>query len=639
MALVNFSNLDFDQIKSSLKEYLRSNSNFTDYDFEGSTLSTLIDVLAYNTYITSYNANMVSNEVFIDSATLRENVVSLARNIGYTPRSRTSARASISFSVRIDSFDTNVSSYPISLSIKKGIICSSSSNSNGQGYNFSIQDEITTPVIGGVAVFDAIDIYEGTYITESFSVDSNIPSQRFILSNPGIDISTIRVSVRDPNKEFASKYVLSNTLFDITPKSKVFFIQEVEDERYELIFGDGLFGKKLDNLSLIEVSYVVSSGELANGINSFSFSGRIFDNNDALITSGISLISTNLPSRGGKEIESVSSIRNYAPRIYASQYRAVTATDYESIIPQIYPETESVSVFGGETLTPPEYGKVFITIKPINGQFIPTYVKDNIKRSLKKYSVAGIVPEILDLKYIYIEIHTNVYYNTNLVNGPDYLKTLISNNIQKYAKSSEMNRYGARFKYSKFLKLIDDTNEAITSNITNISIRRDLRTVLGQYAGYEICYGNSFYVECDSQFNIKSSGFKISGVSDTVYLGDVPDADHMKGTLVLFKLDENKNPTIVRKNAGTIDYDKGEILLYPINIIQTSKKIGNENIVEISTIPRSNDVIGLQDLYLQIDTNNSTVNMVTDTITSGQDISGSTFIFSTSYSNGDIVRR
>lgn len=639
MALVNFSNLDFDQIKSSIKEYLRSNSNFTDYDFEGSTLSTLIDVLAYNTYITSYNANMVSNEVFIDSATLRENVVSLARNIGYVPRSRTSSRANISFSVDVTSIDTNYSSYPLSLTLQKGLVCTSSNSFGGQTYTFSIQDDATVPVVDGFGLFDELEIYEGSYITESFTVDVNIPNQRFILSNSGIDISSLRVFVRDPNKSFPTKFRLSDSLFDVKSTSNVFYIQEIEDERYEIIFGDGVFGTKLQNSSYIEVSYVISSGELSNGTDSFRFTGRILDNNGRVVTDGISIVLVNSSARGGKEIESVSSIRNYAPRIYASQYRAVTSTDYEALIPQIYPETESVSVFGGETLDPPEYGKVFITIKPYNGQFIPTYVKDNIKASLKKYSVAGIVPEILDLKYLYIELKSNVYYNTNLATGPNDLKTIVSTNIEKYAKSSEMNKYGARFKYSKFLKLIDDTNEAITSNITTVEIRRDLRAALNQFAGYEICYGNAFYVSNDTKYNIKSSGFNINGIVDTVYFGDIPNPDLSTGTLVIFKLSENKEPIVVRKNAGTINYDKGEILLYPINIIQTSKVLGSERVIEISARPRSNDIIGLQDLYLQIDTTSSIVNMVPDTISSGQDISGTTYAFSSSYSNGEIVRR
>lgn len=639
MGLVNFSNLDFNQIKTTIKDYLRSNTEFTDYDFEGSTLSNIVDILAYNTYITSFNANMIANEVFIDSATLRENVVALARNIGYVPRSKTSSRANVTFEVDTGNFS---GPRPITLTLKRGIAVSGSSKSQtgSSGGIFSVLDDITVPVINDVAKFDQIEVVEGTFVTENFVVDTRIPGQRFILGNAGIDVSTIRVSVRDEkNRSFGRKFTLSNSLFDINPTSKVFFIQEVSDERYELIFGDGIFGEKLENNNFIEVSYIISTGEVSNGISDFRYTGRIFTNNDAIVTSGISIVLTNAVSRGGKEIESVNSIRNYAPRIYSSQYRAVTASDYEALIPQIYPEAESVSVFGGEVLSPPQYGRVFITIKPINGQFVPNFVKDNLKSSLRKYTVAGIVPEILDLKYLYVEFSTIAYYNTNKTTSASQIIDSISKNVLKYSKSSELNSYGARFKYSKFLNIIDKTSESITSNITKIEIRRDLRAALNQFAGYEICYGNSFFIECESGYNLKSSGFKIAGVSETVYLSDLPDADLKNGKLIVFKLSEENKPLIVRKNAGEINYEKGEILLYPINIIQTDKIVGNENIIELSLRPRSNDVIALQDLYLQLDVSKSLINAVQDSIVSGNDTSGSIFKASSSYSDRDLLVR
>jgi hypothetical protein len=352
MALVNFTNLDFDQIKNSIREYLRANSNFTDYDFEGSNLSTLVDVLAYNTYISSYNANMISNEVFIDSATLRENVVSLARNIGYVPNSRSAAKANISFFIDTTEFRTN----PLTLTLKSGVVCTSSSSFVDQSFSFIIPQDITVPVVNGIALFENINIYEGSYLVNNFTVDANNPNQKFILDNANIDIDSISVFVRDTQASSVKRpYKISKNLFDITSESRVFFIQEVEDQRYELIFGDGVFGKKLSNLNYIEVSYNITNGENANGVSSFNFNGRIVDNNNRVVTSGISLITTNSPSQNGREIESVESIKKYAPRKYAAQNRAVTATDYETIIPTIYPEAESISVFGGEDLTPPRY--------------------------------------------------------------------------------------------------------------------------------------------------------------------------------------------------------------------------------------------------------------------------------------------
>jgi hypothetical protein len=635
MALVNFTNLDFDQIKSSIREYLRANSNFTDYDFEGSNLSTLVDVLAYNTYISSYNANMISNEVFIDSATLRENVVSLARNIGYVPRSRTSSRANISFFVDTTGFTTN----PITLTLKSGIVCTTNTSFGNQSFSFIVPQDITVPVVNGIALFENVDIYEGSFIVNSFTVDANNPNQKFILDNANIDIDSINVFVRDTQSSTIRRtFKLSKNLFEINSDSKIFFIQEIEDQRYELIFGDGIFGQKLENLNYIEVSYNITNGELGNGISSFSFNGRIVDNNGRVVTTGISLITTNSQSQNGREIESVESIKKYAPRKYASQNRAVTATDYETIIPTIYPEAESISVFGGEDLNPPQYGRVFISIKPINGPFVSNQVKDNIENSLRRYSVAGIVPEIIDLKYLYIETDTTAYYNSNFVSDPNFIRDIIFSNIRKYADSNEMNKYGARFKYSKYLKVIDDSDVAVTSNITKIIMRRDLRVELNKFADYEICYGNEFHIKSMNGYNIKSSGFKIAGISDTLYFSDLPNSNGLTGNIFFFKLLSPTQPVVVKTNAGVIDYVKGEIRLSPLNINSTIKTSFNQSIIEISVIPKSNDVIGLQDLYLQLDINNSVLNMLSDEISSGSDISGSTYKSTSSYTNGDLIR-
>jgi len=410
MPLVNFTNLDFDQIKTTLKDYLKSNSNFTDYDFEGSNLSTILDVLAYNTYITSYNANMVANEVFIDSATLRENVVSLARNIGYIPRSKKAARATVSFFVDT----TNITPAPASLTLKKGPIASTTGSFGNQSFVFSILEDITVPVVDNVASFNDIQIYEGILLNTNFTYTSRNPNQKFILPNSGIDTDLISVLVKSNSSATASvKYNLQDSLFGIGAESEVYFLQEIEDERYELIFGDNVFGKELEEGYYIEASYIVTNGDSGNGIGQFSFSGRLTytrNSTEYVVSSGISLLTTGLPSIGGESIEGVESIKKYAPRIYASQNRALTANDYETLIPaKIYPETESISVFGGEEVVPPQYGKVFISIKPRTGDFLPNLIKENIKMKLKKYAVAGIVPEILDLKYLYLEIDSKVY--------------------------------------------------------------------------------------------------------------------------------------------------------------------------------------------------------------------------------------
>ena len=635
MTLTNFSNLDFDQIKTTLKDYLRSNSNFTDYNFEGSNLSTILDVLAYNTYITSYNANMVANEVFIDSATLRENVISLARNIGYIPRSRKSARATVSFFVDFSNSDLQ-SSF---VTLNKGIISTSSKSFSNQSFVFSILENITKPVLNGVASFDDIKIYEGSLVTNKFTYNTNNLNQRFILPNPGIDTELLSVSVERSGVK--SNYILHKNILEIDKNSKVFFIQEVDDERYEIIFGDGIFGESLQNNDEIEVSYIVSNGESGNGISQFSFSGLLKSSNNENITSGISLLTTGLISSGGEDIESIESVKKYSGRIYASQNRAVTSNDYESLVKNvIYPETESISVFGGEELIPPQYGKVFISIKPRTGEFLPNLIKENIKTKLKQYAVAGIVPEILDLKYLYIETDSKIYYNPNLSSGPDQVLTSINYNVNKYAKSTELNKYGARFKYSKFLKVVDDSHAAVTSNITKISIRRDLRVVLNSFATYSIGFGNQFHISDLNGFNIKSSSFRMSGIQQDLYLSDIPNTDRETGIIFFFSL-LNKNSTdfnIVIRNAGTVDYKKGIINLNPLNIISTEKIINGQSTIQISTTPKSNDVIGLQDLYLQLDINSSLFEMVVDEISSGADPSASNYIVSSSYTNGNLVR-
>jgi len=640
MPLANFSNLDFDEVKTTLQDYLKANSNFTDYDFEGSNLSSILDVLAYNTYITSYNANMITNEVFIDTATLRENIVSLARNVGYVPRPRQSSRATVSFFVNT----SGINPAPATLTLKKGPVAAAQAPFGGQSFVFSILTDITVPVYNGIAEFNDVEVFEGTLLTQTFTYSSRIPNQKFILPNIGVDTDLVTVSVR-PNEASTTetKYSVQNSLFDVKSDSKVYYLQEIEDERYQIFFGDGIFGKALEDGNFITINYITSAGEAANGLSSFNFAGRITYTRNAqtyTISSGISLMTTGLTASGGEEIESVESVRKFAPRIYSSQNRAVTSNDYESLIPsRIYPETESISVFGGEDLVPPQFGKVFISIKPKTGDFLPSLIKEKIKLKLKKYAVAGIVPEILDLKYLYIEVNAKIYFNTNLAPSAAYVSSLVQNNAEKYADSSDMNKYGARFKYSKFLNLIDQSNEAITSNITTIYIRRDIRAVLNSFAEYSIGFGNEFHIKSMSGYNIKSSAFKIAGIMEDVYISDLPNTNKISGSLFLFTLPalESQTPTIIRRNIGTIDYKSGIVTINPINVQSGMVKDG-QTVIEISACPVSNDVIGLQDLYLQLDIGNSIFETVVDDIASGLDPSGSNYITSSSYANGSLVR-
>ena len=638
MPLLNFSTLDFDQIKSTLREVLRTNTDFTDYDFEGSNLSSIIDLLAYNTYINSYNANMVANEVFIDSATLRENVVALAKNIGYTPKSKKASRCVVDFFVDLDELSTS----PPSVTLKAGPVAATSNQFGGQSYVFNVLEDTTVPVFDRRAIFENLEVIEGTKITQSYTYSSQNPNQRFTLNNPGIDTDTILVVVKPSNTSTIKlKYDLTNSLIDskvndvINGSSTVFFLQEIEDERYEVIFGDGVFGRALEDGNVVEISYLVCDGANANRISDFNFSGRLVylqDSVENTVTSGISLISSQAPSTGGAAIESVASIKKYAPQVYGTQDRAITANDYEVLIPnKIYPEAESISVFGGEELVPPRFGKVFISIKPRNGDFVSQGIKENIKRQLRKYSVTGIVPEILDLKYLYIVTDSKVYYNSREITDVAAVSTTIQNNIQAYADSSELNKYGTRFKYSKFLGIIDQSHQSITSNLTSIQMRRDVRLATNQFAEYAVDFGNHMHVQSLSGYNIKSSPFRVLDITDDVYLFDEPN-DTKTGVISLYSLQApgSTTPVVRRRNVGAINYMTGRITLNPINITSGKDKDGLQ-IMEIFAVPHSNDVIGLQDLYLQLDSSN--VQMIVDDISSGSDPSGSTYRSSSSYVN------
>ena len=633
MPFTKYTNLDFDQIKTSIKDYLRANSTFTDFDFEGSNFSVLIDTLAYNTYITAFNSNMVVNESFLDSATLRENVVSLAGNIGYVPRSRTASTAQISFNV------TTSTNTP-TLTLKAGIVCVGSANDTT--YTFAIPEDITANVVSGTASFSNVNVYQGIFLTKQFQYDGSL-DQRFVLNNSFVDTSTLKVYIKKTEQSgLGVEYFLSENIFDVDNNSRIFFINEVQDEKYELRFGDGLIGKKLGDAvgsdgTIITANYIITDGRDGNGASSFSFSGTLENATGGIVDPGTVTITTNQSSINGGDIEPVDSIKYYAPRLYSSQYRAVTSRDYETIIKKIYPDTESISVVGGEEMDPPQFGTVQISIKPKNGTFVSDFNKTQILSKLKQFTVSGINQKITDLKILYVELNSSVYYNYSQVSSADTLKTSVINSLQKYSESLDLNKFGGRVRYSKLQQVIDNTDTAITSNITKIIIRRDLKPVLNKFAQYELCYGNQFHVNSKG-FNIKSTGFKIFGETDTVYITDIPNADLKSGNLSIVKQVSDETRVII-KSAGTVDYVKGEIILGTINITSTSLSDG---LIEIQAFPESNDVVGLRDLYVSLNISKSTINIVRDVIASGDEISGTRFVsdfYTSSYSNGNLVRK
>ena len=624
MALQQFTNLNFEDIKASIKDYLRENSNFSDMDFEGSNLSVIINLLAYNSYTTAYNTNMVVNETFIDSATLRENVVSLARNIGYVPRSRRAAKTLVDYTV------TGINTSSTSVVFQPGLVANGSiSNVN---YIFSIPEKVTGTAKDGTAT-GTLEIFQGQYLENTFVINDSLPNQRFIIPNNGVDTSTIRVGVRENNSSNTStEYKLVDNIIGVTSTSNIYLIQETTDEKYEILFGDGVFGSKLDNGNAVDVSYIKTEGKNGNGVARVTYSGTLKDQDGATENPSVSL-RPQYPSEQGDDIEDVRSVRYYAPKLYSSQHRAVTASDYEAIVPSVYSNIESVSAFGGEEITPPQYGRVYIAAKPKNGSFLSEFTKKQILTSLKNYSVAGIVPEIIDLKFLYVELDSYVYYNPNFVGDPDNLKTNVVNAMTTFASGTELNKFGGRFKYSKVLSLIDRTDDSITSNITTVRIRRNLIAKINQFAQYEICFDNTFHRN-ESSYNIKSTGFTISGVSGTVYFSDQYVSGDT-GNLFLFQIDSDVSVRILSTTFGSVDYAKGEVIIDTVNITST---VESDNIVEIQAIPQSNDVLARKELYLQFDVSNSNFTMREDPISSGANTSGTRYNPQSSYSNGAKVR-
>ena len=626
MALNQFTNLNFEDIKTSIKDYLRQNSNFSDFDFEGSNLSVLINTLAYNSYITAYNTNMVANESFIDSATLRENVVSLARNIGYVPRSKRAATALVEFVI------TGISTDNRSITLQPGVFANSGINQTN--FIYSLPESVQAPSFLGQSQ-GMVTIYQGQYLEKEWTIDTSQPNQKYILPNDSIDTSTLRVFVKESSSSNTrTEYKLLDSIVGITSVTNMFLIQETSDEKYELLFGDGIFGKKLESGNVVTASYIKTDGKDGNGATNFNYAGTIKDESGGDITTATTRLFTMIPSENGDDIESVESIRNYAPRKFAAQNRAVTATDYEALLPSIYPNIQSVSAFGGEDLNPPQYGRVFIAAKPRNGNFLADSTKKSLLKSLKNYSIAGIVPSFVDLKFLYVELDSYIYYNTNFTGNADTLRASIVNSVIQYGGSSELNKFGGRFKYSKMISVIDNTDSSITSNITNIKIRRNLKTLPNTFSQYELCYDNEFYKELDS-YNIKSTGFTVSGITGTVYLADKTIEGSDIGNLFLFRITDDVEVDIVSSNFGTVNYKKGEILINTVNITST---VQPEGIVEIQAIPLSNDVLGRKELFLQLSVENSNFTMRQDLIASGANVSGTRFDVQSSYSNGSKVR-
>ena len=589
MPYTQVANLDFEDIKAALKDYMRAQTEFTDYDFEGSALSNLIDVLAYNTYYTAFNTNMVVNELFIDSATLRDNVVALAKQLGYTPKSITAPTAYISFTVTYDNPTTDTE-----LFLKKG--SGFTATYDGTVYQYVVTEDAKAQVSNDQAVFTNVPIREGTLLTSNFTVNSQ-DSQRFILDNKDIDTNTIKVKVYPGGGSFNEPYLLATNILGVDGNSKVFFLDEIEDERYELLFGDGVLGKKLDSGTLISVDYLTTSGPASNGVKTFVFSGVLENINGVTPNKSITVQST-VAASGGEEIESLTKIKYNAPKTFGAQDRAVTADDYEAIVRNIYPATSDIIIFGGEDQVPPEYGKVFISLKPKDQSYLTSLTKQEIVKELKKYVVASVEPKLVDPSILYVEIDSKIYYDGTVTDQtPANIRDKAIGAFQQYISTSDTEKFNGKFRYSKAVAVIDNADVSIGSNLTSVTMRKDFYPQLNSTFYYEICYQNQFDKDCDDPI-LSSTGFRITEFPNfDVYIED------RGGKIVLYRLDTVTGEKVVLdSDIGEIDYVNGEIKIPALTIIKGSFF---DNRISFRVKPLSNDIKALREVYLDVDVANS----------------------------------
>jgi len=591
MPYTQVSNLDFNQIKTSLKEYMRAQSDFTDYDFEGSTLSVLLDTLAYNTYYTAFNTNMVVNELFIDSATLRDNVVALAKQLGYRPKSATSPTAYVSFTVTYTNPTTDTE-----LILKKGTGFTATYDNNV--YNYVVLDDVKAQVANGVATFTDVAVNEGTQLINTFTVNTASKSQRFILDNRNIDTNTIRVKVYPTGGSFNEPYLIADNILGVDGTSKVFFLDEIEDERYEILLGDGVLGKKLENNARIEVSYLITSGPESNGVRSFVFSGVLENPNNVSPSSFSVTINSTVAAAGGEEIESTQKIKYTAPKAYGTQERAVTADDYEAIVRKVYPATSDIIIFGGEDQEPPQYGKVFIVLKPTDASYLTSLTKNKIVSDLKKYVVASVEPQIVDPSILYVEMMSKIYYNSLITDQtPTQIRDKVIGGVQSYIDTSDTEKFNGKFRYSKFVGVIDDSDPSINSNLTSLTMRKDFYPSLNSTFYYEICFQNAFDEDCDDPV-LSSTGFRVTEYPNfDVYVED------RNGKIILYRLDTVTGDKVVLDNdIGDIDYVRGELKMYNLTIIKGSFF---DNRISVRVKPLSNDIKAMREVYLDVDVANS----------------------------------
>jgi hypothetical protein len=600
----NLTALDFFEIRESIKSYLRTKEEFTDYDFTGSTLSYMLDMLAYNTYYTAFNANMSVNELFLSSSTIRDNVVSLAKLLNYTPRSIVAAKACVKLVVQTEK--GNNGEFPTFITLYKGLVASGT-GTDGTSYTFVIPDNISTTVnnIDGTATFNAFIIYEGSLLTFNYLVNKN-QDQKYIIPNDKVDTSTLRVQIRaNKQSEQVDLYTLAENITEIDASSRNYFLQETEDKRYEIIFGDGIVGRELSNNELVELQYIKTNGAPANDIVEFVFLGKVLDSFDRVISLSSCILTTNDKSQFGSDEETLESIKFIAPRYYSTQYRAVTATDYETLARKVYANIESVVAYGGETVSPPVYGKVYLVIRTKTGTKLNNLTKKTIVKDLRNYSMASIDIEVLDADVMYINLRSLTYYQSYKTNlSESDLETNINDIIKEFAKQEGLNQFNNNFQLSKLIKSIDDSNKAFESTQAQLSISRRFSPNFDQIETYCLNFGNPFYqvnaglggILGDSVDNLLGtldptcSAVLPSVVRSSVfYTKDLPTTpqyfeDDGYGNLRVYYL-ENAKKVYTNKKAGFVDYSTGKMCFGSINITKAPINVVSNGTITVTAIP------------------------------------------------------
>jgi hypothetical protein len=610
------SDFDFDSIKANLKTFLQSQTEFQDYNFEGSGFSILLDVLAYNTHYLGFNANMLANEMYLDSADIRKNIVSLAKMLNYTPSSVRSPVASIDIEVNDATGST--------LTMPKGTIFTTTVS--GVGYQYLTNEDYTITPTNGVFNFSNVDIYEGTLVTFRYTVDNEDPDQKYIIQNANADTTTLKVSVQESSTNTTTNiYSLAGGFNNVTDTSKVYFLQEVDDGKFEVYFGDGVLGAAVSTGNIVILEYIVTNRDESNGASTFSLATTIGGFSDITIT-------TNSVSQGGNAAESKESIRFNAPLGYATQNRAVTTSDYETIVKSIYPNALSVSAWGGEDDETPVYGTVKIAIKAASGSTLTTSTKASIVASLKPFNVASVRPVIVDPETTSVLITSNVKYDSRLTTkSAATLKSDVLSTITDY-NTNTLQKFDGIFRYSKLLGLIDNTDTSIISNITTVKIRKTFTPTLSSSTKYNIYFRNALYNPV-SGYNtsqggiLESSGFKISGDTTNIYFLD----DDGAGNVRRYRSSGGVR-TYANNTQGTINYATGQITLNSLNITTVENIRGEASTtIELTVKPNSNDIVPVRDQIIEIDVQNSNVTVEVDTFIGGSADAGVGYSTSTSY--------